>query len=32
VLAILRRGTERARAAAAQTLSEVRAALGLNYF
>jgi tryptophanyl-tRNA synthetase len=32
VLAILRRGTERARAAAAQTMSEVRGALGLNYF
>jgi len=32
VLAILRRGTERARAVAAQTVSEVRAALGLNYF
>lgn len=32
VMAILRRGTDRAREAAAQTLSEVRAALGLNYF
>jgi len=32
VLAILRRGTDRARATAAQTLSEVRGALGLNYF
>lgn len=32
VMAILRRGTERARAAAAQTVSEVRGALGLNYF
>ena len=32
VLAILRRGTERAREVAAQTVSEVRAALGLNYF
>ncbi|MFL9880539.1 tryptophan--tRNA ligase [Herbaspirillum rhizosphaerae] len=29
---ILRRGTERARAVAAQTVSEVRGALGLNYF
>lgn len=32
VMAILRRGTERARAVAAQTVSEVRGALGLNYF
>src|SRR5450830_1902409 len=32
VQAILRRGTERARAVAAQTVSEVRGALGLNYF
>jgi len=32
VLAMLKRGTERARAVAAQTLSEVNAALGLNYF
>ncbi len=32
VLAILKRGTERARAVAAQTMSEVNAALGLNYF
>ena len=32
VLAILKRGTERARAAAAQTMDEVNAALGLNYF
>jgi tryptophanyl-tRNA synthetase len=29
---MLRRGTEKAREAAAQTLSEVKAALGLNYF
>ena len=32
MLNVLRRGTERARATAAQTLSEVKAALGLNYF
>lgn len=32
VLSLLRRGTERAREAAGQTLSEVRLALGLNYF
>ncbi|ONN64757.1 tryptophan--tRNA ligase [Herbaspirillum sp. VT-16-41] len=32
VLAILKRGTERASAVAAQTMSEVNAALGLNYF
>ena len=32
VLSILRRGTEKAREAAGRTLSEVKAALGLNYF
>ncbi|MBP0597914.1 tryptophan--tRNA ligase [Herbaspirillum sp. LeCh32-8] len=32
VMAILKRGTERASAVAAQTMSEVNAALGLNYF
>ena len=32
VLNILRRGTDKAREAAAQTLHEVKAALGLNYF
>lgn len=32
VLAILKRGTEKARAVAAATLSEVKGALGLNYF
>jgi tryptophanyl-tRNA synthetase len=32
VLAMLKRGTERARAVAAKTLSEVNAAMGLNYF
>ncbi len=32
VLAILRRGTMRAREVAGETLSEVRSALGLNYF
>lgn len=32
VLAMLRRGTEQAREVAAGTLSEVKAALGLNYF
>ncbi|MES2297604.1 MAG: tryptophan--tRNA ligase [Pseudomonadota bacterium] len=32
LLAILRRGTERARAVCAGTLDEVRGALGLNYF
>ncbi|MDO9420585.1 MAG: tryptophan--tRNA ligase [Herminiimonas sp.] len=32
VLAMLKNGTERARAVAAKTLSEVNAALGLNYF
>ena len=32
VLALLKRGTEKARAVAAQTLSEVKGALGLNYF
>lgn len=32
VLSVLRRGTERAREVAARTLSEVKAALGLNYF
>ena len=32
VLAMLRRGTERAREAAGRTLSEVKKALGLNYF
>ncbi|MCA1324611.1 tryptophan--tRNA ligase [Herbaspirillum sp. alder98] len=32
VLAMLKRGTERASAVAAQTMSEVNAALGLNYF
>ena len=32
VLAILKRGTDRAREAAARTLSEVKGALGLNYF
>lgn len=32
VMAILRRGTERARAVAAQTVADVRGALGLNYF
>jgi tryptophanyl-tRNA synthetase len=32
VMAILRHGTERARRAAAETVSEVKAALGLRYF
>ena len=32
MLNVLRRGTEKARETAAQTLSEVKAALGLNYF
>jgi tryptophanyl-tRNA synthetase len=32
VLAILRRGTERARETASRTLDEVKSALGLNYF
>lgn len=32
VLSMLRRGTEQAREVAASTLSEVKAALGLNYF
>jgi tryptophanyl-tRNA synthetase len=32
VLVILRRGTMRARQVAGETLSEVRSALGLNYF
>jgi tryptophanyl-tRNA synthetase len=32
VLAILRRGTEKARETAGRTLTEVKAALGLNYF
>jgi tryptophanyl-tRNA synthetase len=32
VLAILRQGTERARETAGRTVSEVKAALGLNYF
>jgi tryptophanyl-tRNA synthetase len=32
MLNVLRRGTERAREAAARTLSEVKASLGMNYF
>ncbi|MDB5935577.1 MAG: tryptophanyl-tRNA synthetase, partial [Massilia sp.] len=32
MLGVLKRGTEKAREAAAQTLSEVKGALGLNYF
>lgn len=32
ILQLLREGTEQAREVAAQTMSEVRAALGLNYF
>jgi tryptophanyl-tRNA synthetase len=32
MLNVLKRGTEKAREAAAQTLSEVKGALGLNYF
>jgi tryptophanyl-tRNA synthetase len=32
VLAILRRGTMRAREVAGQTVSEVKSALGLTYF
>jgi tryptophanyl-tRNA synthetase len=32
MLNVLRRGTEKAREAAAATLSEVKGALGLNYF